>query len=235
MKNLERPFVKDMFDAIAPSYDFLNRFLSLRQDMYWRRTMVSVMDLPQQAGVLDVACGTGDVSLEILKQHAPGVTVCGIDFSPEMLKRGHRKIRRRKADRSIHLVAGNALELPVASESMDAVTIAFGIRNIVDRRSALEAFHGALKKGGMLLVLELTVPETRPLRTLYLAYFQKILPFIGGFFSRHQKAYQYLPQSVLNFPASAEFAAMMRSAGFAGVKWKPMTFGVVTLFVGYKS
>jgi demethylmenaquinone methyltransferase/2-methoxy-6-polyprenyl-1,4-benzoquinol methylase len=196
--------------------------------------MVSAMNLPQYASVLDVACGTGDVSLEILKQYA-SVTVCGIDISPEMLKRGHRKIRHRKADSAIHLIVGNALELPVASESVDAVTIAFGIRNIVDKRSALEAFYAALKKGGMLVVLELTVPETKLLRVLYLSYFQKILPLIGGFFSRHQQAYEYLPQSVMNFPKSAKFAAIMRSAGFVRVKWKPMTFGIVTLFAGYKA
>ncbi len=235
MKNLERPFVKDMFDAIAPSYDFLNRFLSLRQDIYWRKTMVSTLKIPEDATVLDVACGTGDVALEILRQKGGRVNVYGVDFSPQMLKIGNNKIRRKKANSAIHLVTGNALELPVAPESMDAVTIAFGIRNIADKLSALQAFHTSLRKGGMLVVLELTIPETRIFRSLYLSYFQKILPLVGGFLSRNNRAYQYLPQSVLNFPESKAFAAIMRSAGFTEIKWKPMTFGVVTLFVGCKS
>lgn len=236
MKNLELPFVKDMFDAIAPSYDFLNRFLSLRQDVCWRRTLVSVMNLPpENARVLDVACGTGDVALEIMKRKGDDVTVYGIDFSPQMLKRGNLKIRRKGANGAIRLIAGNALRLPVAPETMDAVTIAFGIRNIADKLSALKAFHEVLKKKGMLLVLELTMPETAVLHALYLFYFKKILPLIGGLLSRNDKAYHYLPQSVLKFPKSGVFAGIMRSAGFSDIKWKPMTFGIVTLYVGYKA
>ena len=234
MKNLELPFVKDMFEAIAPRYDFLNRFLSFRQDVYWRKTMVSVMKLSKGAKVLDVACGTGDVALEILKQKGTGVTVYGVDFSPGMLQLGNDKIRREKVDGSIHLMAGNALDLPVAPESFDAVTIAFGIRNIADKLSALKAFHGSLRKGGMLLVLELTTPASAFFRSLYLLYFKKILPLIGGFFSKNIKAYQYLPASVLDFPESSVFAGIMRSAGFSDVKWKNMTFGIVTLYVGHK-
>ena len=239
MKNTELPFVKEMFEQIAPRYDLLNRLLSLRQDVYWRKTMVSAMQIHSNGLALDVACGTCDVGIEILRQKGSGVTVFGVDFSPAMLMLARNKIIKKKkavfVDSNIHLFAGNAFNLPFKTETFDVITIAFGIRNIGDKLSVLKSFHDRLKKGGMLLVLELAAPERGFLSLCYLFYFKKILPLIGWFFSKNSKAYKYLPSSVMNFPNSDAFAAIMHSAGFKDIRWKKMTMGIVTLYAGYKS
>lgn len=231
MMNRELDFIKEMFDTIAPSYDFLNRFLSLRQDVYWRREMVAAAKLQPGSRILDVACGTCDVALEARKQAGASVAITGTDFSPGMLVLGKQKIARARAD-SISLAAGNALCLPFKSSLFDAVFIAFGIRNIIDRKGALQSFHRVLKENGTVTVLELTTPGKGIFRDLYLLYFKTILPALGGWFSQSSGAYRYLPQSVLNFPEPEDFAATMREAGFTRIQWKRMTLGIVTLFTG---
>ncbi len=234
MMKRELDFVKEMFDSIAPRYDFLNRLLSLRQDVLWRRLMVSAACLPDDAKALDVACGTCDVALEISRQKPKASMIIGIDFSPGMLGFGKKKIAKRNHAGSIHLAAGNALALPFRDNQFDAVFIAFGIRNIMDRKGALTAFHSCLKPGGRVTVLELTSPSRGPLRNLYLFYFKKILPALGGLFSKNSNAYHYLPDSVLKFPSPDAFGNILKSTGYTGVKYKPMTLGIVTLFVGKK-
>ncbi len=233
METKELPFVRDMFDRIAPRYDLLNRLLSLRQDVRWRKKMVSTMTLPDDARVLDVACGTGDVVMEICLRKGPRIHVIGIDFSPKMLDLARKKTHQHAPGR-ISLLAGNALALPFKSETVNAITIAFGIRNIQDKALALEAFYHCLVPGGMLLVLELATPGKSRLREAYLTYFQKVLPLIGRFFSRHHFAYSYLPESVSRFPAPEDFMAVMRSAGFSTLSYHRLTLGVANLFVGTK-
>ena len=231
--NTELDFIRDMFDRIAPKYDFLNRLLSLRQDVRWRREMVDAADLKDGSAALDVACGTCDVALEIEKRKGSRCRIIGTDFSLKMLFLGASKATRTARKGRINLAAGDALHLPFKNNCFDAVFIAFGIRNIMDRKAALENFRQVLTKGGRVAVLELTTPSAGLMRTLYLFYFRRILPMIGRLFSKSQGAYSYLPESVLRFPSSEEFASVMRSAGFTGIRWKPMTFGIVTLFVGY--
>lgn len=231
MNNTEIPFIKDMFDSIASRYDLLNRLLSLRQDVYWRRAMAEAADIPENGKVLDAASGTGDVAIEILRQKGSGVKVFGLDFSPEMLIRAKDKVRKISG---IHLIAGNAFHLPFRENSFDAVTIAFGIRNITDKLSVLKAFHKCLKPGGMVLVLELGVPQKKLLLSLYLFYFKKLLPLIGWFFSKNMNAYQYLPESVILFPPPDAFAGIMREAGFSPVKWRKLTLGIANLYAGCK-
>jgi demethylmenaquinone methyltransferase/2-methoxy-6-polyprenyl-1,4-benzoquinol methylase len=233
MESRELPFVREMFDSIAPRYDLLNRLLSLRQDVVWRKKLVSVMAVPENGQVLDVACGTGDVAVEICRQKGPRVTVTGLDFSPGMLRLAQEKIRRNQ-NRSISLLAGDALALPFVQASFHAVAIAFGIRNIQDKAGALRAFFESLKPGGMLLVLELATPKKTRLRDAYLAYFQKVLPIIGRLFSKHSFAYSYLPDSVSRFPATDVFMAIMEQAGFSQVTCRRMTFGIANLFAGVK-
>ena len=230
--SMELDFIKGMFDSIAPKYDFLNRFLSLRQDVMWRRQMVKAAQIPDGGVVLDVACGTCDVGLEIKRQKGKRVSVFGTDFSPGMLLLGKQKIISCYGAMEIGLAAGNALALPFKQNSVDAVLIAFGIRNIMDRQRALVAFHRALKKNGKVVILELSAPGQGGFRRLYLTYFEKILPLIGGLFSKNKNAYHYLPASVLRFPDASTFADTMKSAGFSDIKWKQMTLGIVTLFVG---
>ena len=137
-------------------------------------------------------------------------------------------------EKRIALLAGNALGLPFNDGLFDAVTIAFGIRNIADKRKALEEFYRCLKPGGTVAVLELSTPENRMFQALYLFYFLKILPMIGGLFSKNRSAYEYLPESVLRFPRSEDFSQIMEQAGFSEVVWRKMTFGIVTLFIGVK-
>ena len=229
--NKELDFVKGMFDKIAHRYDFLNRLLSLRQDVVWRAQMVRAAAPAKKTRVLDVACGTCDVALEVSLRLKDQVCITGVDFSHAMLTSGRKKLVRKKKQ-AICLVNGDALFLPFNPATFDTVFIAFGIRNIMDRHRALSEFHTVLKKGGNLAVLELTTPQAPFFRTIYLAYFKKILPLIGAFFSKESHAYHYLPASVLHFPSPAAFATLMSDAGFGQVRFKPMTFGIVTLFVG---
>ncbi len=231
--NTELDFVKEMFDRIAPKYDFLNRLLSFHQDTVWRTRMVQAAALKKGSRILDVACGTCDVALEASAQLKARAKIVGLDFSFGMLDLGKKKLLTQKNE-TIELLNADALSLPFGQNRFDAVFIAFGIRNIMDRQRAIDSFHWVLKKGGRLVVLELTTPDKGLFRSLYLFYFKKILPLIGSFFSKHSNAYSYLPQSVLNFPTSVEFAKLMTRAGFKDIRFKKMTFGIVTLFVGNK-
>lgn len=233
MENRELPFVREMFDAIAPRYDLLNRLLSLRQDVSWRKKMVAVMTVPKDGRVLDVACGTGDVMVEIRRQKGPQVKVTGIDFAPGMLDLARKKIDLHGPD-GTSLLAGNALAMPFQRATFNAVTIAFGIRNIQDKAGVLKAFYDVLVPGGMVLVLELATPGSPRMRDAYLAYFQKLLPLIGRLFSRHRFAYSYLPESVSRFPAPGVFCNIMKAAGFSTVSCRRLTLGIANLFVGVK-
>jgi demethylmenaquinone methyltransferase / 2-methoxy-6-polyprenyl-1,4-benzoquinol methylase len=234
MRRGELDFVRDMFDRIAPHYDFLNRFLSLRQDVYWRRTLVSVLALHAGALVLDAACGTADVGLEIHRQTRGDALTVGIDFAPEMLRLAAPKIRGIAPHHSLCLAAADAFCLPFKPGGFDAVTMAFGIRNIQDKETVLRRFWDQLKPGGRLAILELGTPDRGALRRAYLFYFNRLLPFIGRFFSSHSFAYSYLPQSVARFPAAHRFAALMRRVGFRKVRYRKLTMGITVLFVGEK-
>jgi len=231
--NNELDFVKDMFDRIAPKYDFLNRLLSLRQDIVWRSQMVKAANLAKNSRVLDVACGTCDVALEVNSQLKGCSRIFGLDFSFGMLRLGKQKLIEQDK-KNIALLNADALNLPFQHDIFDAVFIAFGIRNIMDRQRAINSFFKVLNNGGRLAVLELTTPEKGIFRSLYLLYFQKILPVIGSFFSKHNNAYTYLPASVLKFPTPQEFSRIMKKAGFKNIRFKQMTFGIVTLFIGSK-
>jgi demethylmenaquinone methyltransferase/2-methoxy-6-polyprenyl-1,4-benzoquinol methylase len=234
MRDKELPFIQNMFDKIAPKYDLLNRLLSLRQDVAWRRQLVLALCPQENDLILDVACGTGDVALTICQTKDPHIKVIGVDFAPQMLINAKKKIDAVNKSKEISLMAADALLLPFKKSVFDAATIAFGIRNIVDKDMVLKSFYNSIKKGGRLLVLELGTPSKGFLRWMYLRYFRKILPIIGAIFSKDKGAYRYLPDSVLKFPSEREFAGMMSSAGFHDVKWKSLTFGIATLFIGRK-
>ena len=234
MQNAELPFIREMFETIAPKYDLLNRLLSLRCDALWRKALVSEINIPDKGKILDIACGTGEIGLKILQKINTGINVYGLDFSIKMLELAKEKIKKDGKEKLLHLSAGNAFYLPFKDNTFDAVSIAFGIRNISDKLTALKAFRNSLKNGGMLLILELNTPPKGLLLNTYLLYFEQILPLIGWFFSKNLMAYQYLPNSVINFPAPENFAKIMIEAGFSDVRWKRMTLGIVNLFVGYK-
>ncbi len=222
--------IRDMFSAIAPRYDFLNRLLSLGIDRGWRRTLTRMALKNDPAAILDAACGTGDVSLA-LRHKAPAARIVGLDFSQAMLDLAAVKIEREQA--AIELVAASAEDLPFPAAEFDLVTIAFGIRNVVDKKKALAEFYRVLRPSGRLAVLEFSLPDYAGLRLLYNFYFFKILPLIGGLFAR-RSAYRYLPESVAKFPSREEFVGWLKEAGFTDCRYHSLTFGIATLYLAEK-
>ncbi|MFH1675246.1 MAG: bifunctional demethylmenaquinone methyltransferase/2-methoxy-6-polyprenyl-1,4-benzoquinol methylase UbiE [Pseudomonadota bacterium] len=231
---MEGKHIQEMFQAIAPRYDFLNHFLSLRHDVYWRRVLVKALRVPPEGRVLDVATGTGDVALEIGRQKGSSITVWGIDFAFRMLQLGKKKIAGSKYCVDIRPAQSDAFHPPFKPGAFDALTMAFGIRNIADKKKVLEVFYELLKGGGQILILELTLPKIDFMKNLYFIYFQKVLPMIGKIISGDSGAYSYLPDSVSKFPSPKDFCELMREAGFEKVYYKPLTLGVCTLFTGIK-
>jgi demethylmenaquinone methyltransferase/2-methoxy-6-polyprenyl-1,4-benzoquinol methylase len=185
--------------------------------------------------VLDVCTGTGDVALEAVRGTAPGAAgVLGVDFSTEMLKVARAKILAASAASRVRLARGDATRLPVADARVDAATVAFGIRNVVDPGAACRELHRVLVPGGRLAILEFGAPRIPGVRTLYLWYFRYLLPLVGRAVSKHEDAYRYLPASVMAFPAGEAFAGLLRAAGFADVRSQPLTFGIVWLYLARK-
>lgn len=225
--------VRQMFDDISGRYDLLNRVLSLGIDRRWRRFAVSQLSIPKNGRVLDIATGTCDVALEIAAQTDPSVLIVGEDFTQGMLVQGQAKLQQSQHGSRIMLVNAPCEAIPHPDDSFDGVTIAFGIRNVVDRQAGLREMVRVLKPGGRAVILEFSHPKNELFRKLYYLYFQKILPAIGGLLSKRD-AYQYLPDSVLEFPAQADFATMMSEAGFAPVQFTDLTFGIATVYVGDK-
>ncbi|HKK01049.1 MAG TPA: bifunctional demethylmenaquinone methyltransferase/2-methoxy-6-polyprenyl-1,4-benzoquinol methylase UbiE, partial [Desulfuromonadales bacterium] len=219
------------FDAIAPRYDLLNRLLSLGIDRRWRTFAVSQLDIPPHGRVLDVATGTGDVALEIAARTPDSVQIVGEDFTQGMLVCGQEKIAQSPYRHRITLVNAPCEAMPHPSGVFDGVTIAFGIRNVVDRLAGLKEMCRVLKPGGRAVILEFSNPRSRVFKALYYFYFRRILPFVGGLFSQ-RSAYQYLPDSVLEFPDQETFKGMMAEAGFGELRHFDLTFGIATVYVG---
>ena len=225
--------VRAMFETIAATYDLQNSFLSLRRDIYWRRALAGAIRMNGRYLVLDVAVGTAEVALEICRQH-PAAQVIGVDFSPAMLKVGKQKIAARQLDDRIGMLAGDGRWLPVRNASVDAVTIAFGIRNIEERFAALQEFYRVLKPGGELFIMEFSYPDGPVLGRLYRFYFDHILPPVGNWLSRTDYAYSYLSASVDEFPADSIFMREIEQAGFERLDVKKLTFGIAKIFHGLK-
>ena len=225
--------IRQMFDEIAPRYDLLNRLLSFGVDRRWRRVAVRQLAIPPQGRVLDVATGTGDVALEIARQTAPSVRIVGADFTQGMLVRGGAKVAASAYRGRIELVNAPCEALPHPDHTFDGVTIAFGIRNVVDRERGLREMARVLKPGGRAVILEFATPRRRLFRSVYLLYFHRLLPRLGGLLSR-RSAYQYLPESVQEFPDRETFLAMMAAAGLTALRCIDLTGGIAAVYVGEK-
>jgi demethylmenaquinone methyltransferase / 2-methoxy-6-polyprenyl-1,4-benzoquinol methylase len=230
--------VRAMFDGIAPRYDLLNHLLSLNVDRWWwwrtARRFRAVLARPN-ASVLDVCCGTGDMTLALLRRRpANGRPMLALDFSHRMLVRGAAKFKARSlaAPQAI-AIEGDALHLPFADHSIDLITTAFGFRNLANYRAGLEEFHRVLRPGGELGILDFSEPGGL-LGKLYAFYFRRILPAIGSRLSGLTGPYAYLPNSVQAFPPPMEMRAIMASTGFVDVSWTPYTFGVAGLYRAVK-
>ena len=223
-----------MFSGIAPWYDFLNHLLSLQRDVAWRQELVQGLHLGPRSMVLDLAAGTLDVSLEIVRQR-PDSVVAAADFSLAMLAKGKEKLTPGAAARSILPVAADAYALPFPAAHFDALTIAFGIRNLPDRLAGLREMHRVLRPGGTVGILEFIPPDKSWLQNLYKLYLNGVLPIIGRLFSQHAFAYSYLAESINQFPKAEEFCGYMAEAGFSRVRYRVLTFGIVCLFYGEKA
>src|SRR5262245_48728230 len=220
--------IRDNFDAIASRYDLTNRVLSLGIDLHWRRVAVRQLRGMQDDGVvLDLACGTCDLALEVLRQRRKA-RVVGADLSRAMLGLARKKV----AQRPVSLVNAPAEALPFADGSFDAVTIGFGIRNVPDFRAGLKEMLRVLRPGGRACILEFSTPPSKLWWKAYNWYFFNVLPHIGGLITGRQAAYRYLTDSVAQFPAAAEFKRGMEEAGFAGVSCISMNGGIVCVHTG---
>ncbi len=224
-----------MFDGIAEDYDRLNHIMSLGIDRSWRRrALKEIVDRGAAQEILDIACGTGDFSIEIARAMGRESHVTGVDISEGMLAVMRSKLAAAGLEGRVACVQGDSEALPYAGGSFDRVTIAFGIRNFEHRETALREILRVLKPGGKLVILELSVPSNPVIRWCYNLYFTRILPLIGGKISGDKAAYRYLPASVLNFPAKEEWMATMRACGYETVRHKAFTLGICRMYVGLK-
>jgi demethylmenaquinone methyltransferase/2-methoxy-6-polyprenyl-1,4-benzoquinol methylase len=225
--------IRSLFNNIAPTYDLLNHLLSLRRDHYWRKMAVGELN-GLEGWILDIATGTGDIAIEISRKDNQRRKIFGLDFSQPMIKRAQRKILDKGLTQTITLSLGDALALPFRDSIFSASMIAFGLRNIVKKEQALSEMVRVIKKGGKVIILEFTFPQKGPMRRLYPAYFQRILPWVGGFISGDRGAYAYLPESVLQFASAENYEEMMRRVGLENVTSKSLTGGVASIISGIK-
>lgn len=232
--------VREMFDAIAPRYDMLNHVLSLNVDrLWWRRTAHQfdrILKRPE-ARVLDICCGTGDMTMALLRLRPKGSTpILAADFAHQMLVRGAQKFAARDgaANRpGAVAIEADAMHLPLRAASLDLITTAFGFRNLSNYRAGLLEFHRALSPGGELGILDFSEPGGL-IGRLYAIYFRRVLPSIGRALSGVSGPYAYLPSSVHNFPPPDEMLELMRQVGFRDVSWTPYSFGIAGLYRGVK-
>lgn len=221
--------IAGMFDAIAGRYDFLNHLLSAGIDKRWRKVAIRSLRLSGRERVLDLCTGTADLAIAAGAASPGAAHVVGVDFAGAMLRVGQDKLRQGGLVDRVSLIRGDAACVPVASASVDAVTIAFGIRNVEQTADACAEMHRVMRPGGRLAVLEFAIPTNPVVRAGYLWYFNHVLPRIGRLVARHQ-AYEYLPASVGAFHTPEQFAGLLRGAGFHDIQAKPLTLGIVYLY-----
>ena len=219
-----------MFDAIAGRYDLLNHLLSAGIDRRWRKRAIRSLALTGHERVLDLCTGTADLAIAAMRAAPAAARVVGVDFAGVMVRIGHEKVRRARLDDRVTLVRGDATCIPVADGSVDAVTIAFGIRNVDETAAACAEIRRVLKPGGRLAILEFAVPTTPGLSGVYLWYLNRVLPLIGRAVSHHDAAYGYLPASIGAFASPDAFVKILRQAGFRDIVPVPLTFGSVILY-----
>jgi demethylmenaquinone methyltransferase/2-methoxy-6-polyprenyl-1,4-benzoquinol methylase len=226
--------VTELFDRISSVYDFVNRVISFGIDKYWRNSLLRHIPILVDQTLVDLATGTGDQILALSKSPFIG-KFYGFDLSTNMLLLGQKKLAKKGLKKKTLLQIGNALGVPVASEFCDLTTISFGIRNVTEPLKCLSEMHRILKTNGLCFVLEFSIPKSKIIKTLYLFYLRNILPKIGYWISKNKEAYSYLNETIESFPSGEAFLQMMKSAGFSSCKQIPLSFGIVTLYLGKKT
>ena len=224
--------VAEMFNNISENYDFLNHFLSLGIDIYWRKKLVKFVKKQKPKLVLDVATGTGDLAIALLKAKPKKIT--GIDISRGMLDVGKRKMRKRGYEQLIKLMEADSENLPFKDDSFDAVCVSFGVRNFEHLEIGLSEMNRVLKPGGQLYILEFSSPTVFPFKQLYNFYFKCILPMLGKLISSDNSAYSYLPESVGAFPFGKELNIIIEKCGYSKAKNHPLSLGIASIYIAEK-
>lgn len=232
-KSGKKEQVAQMFNNIARRYDFLNHFLSLGIDNLWRKKAIKcICDIAPNPLILDVASGTGDLAIAALKLNPQ--KVIGIDISTEMLNVGIKKIKRKGYQNLIELKKGDSENLEFDNNTFDAITAAFGVRNFENLNKGLSEMYRVLKPKGKIVILEFSKPRIFPVKQFYNFYFKAILPFLGKIISKDDSAYTYLPESVNQFPERELFIQKLEQLGFKNCFFKPLSFGIASLYWAYK-
>lgn len=225
----EQQHVTAMFNDIAPHYDFLNHFLSFNIDKIWRRKTARFIAQYKPTNILDLATGTADLAI-LLAKRCPQAKITGLDLSENMLNIGKQKIKENNLERQIILNQSDACQLPFSDNSFEAITVAFGVRNFQDLVKGLSEMQRVIKTGGPIAILEFSTPTKPIFKTIYSFYFHKILPFIGKNISKNSSAYQYLPDSVSNFPSPDTFINIARDFGLKCQQKRSLSGGIATLY-----
>lgn len=224
--------VEKMFDIISNEYDGLNRVISFGIDVKWREKVVKIVADTKPTSVLDIATGTGDLAINLIKTKASKIV--GLDISKGMLEVGRKKIEKLQLENTIEMVLGDSENMPFEDNSFDAVTVAFGVRNFENLEKGLNEILRVLKSGGIFVILETSVPTKFPFKQGYQFYSKRILPSIGSVFSKDKSAYKYLSDSAASFPYGEALNNILRKTGFIGIECKPQTFGVASIYIAKK-
>lgn len=234
MQQSKEQRVHHVFEKIYTNYDKMNSVISFRQHVRWRKDTMKRMDVKPNSAALDVCCGTGDWTIALANSVGPNGKVIGLDFSENMLKIGHKKIKELGLKQA-ELIHGNAMELPFEDNTFDYVTIGFGLRNVPDYMQVLREMNRVLKPGGMAVCLETSQPTMIGFKQLYYLYFRFIMPAFGKIFAKSYEEYSWLQESARDFPGMKQLADMFKNAGFKNVYFKPYSGGVAAVHIGYKN
>ncbi|MCC8358276.1 bifunctional demethylmenaquinone methyltransferase/2-methoxy-6-polyprenyl-1,4-benzoquinol methylase UbiE [Salinimicrobium sediminilitoris] len=224
--------VEQMFDTISTNYDGLNRVISFGIDVKWRKKVIEMVSATNPEAVLDIATGTGDLAISLAKTGAKRIV--GLDLSEGMLAVGREKIADEKLTGKIEMIQGDSEALPFEDNSFDAITVAFGVRNFENLEKGLSEIFRVLKKGGIFVILETSVPTKFPFKQGYNFYTKNLLPLIGKMFSKDKVAYSYLSESAAAFPYGEKLNNILRETGFIDVRHHPQTMGVATIYSASK-
>lgn len=224
--------VEEMFDNIAPKYDFLNHLLSMGIDITWRKKAIRIIGKRNPKAILDVATGTGDFALEAKSLNPERIV--GIDISEEMLNVGRKKIHNKGFDELIEMIKADSEALPFKDNTFDAITVGFGVRNFAHLEVGLGEMLRVLKPGGQVAIIEISQPQSFPVKQVYNIYFKHILPTVGKMVSKDARAYTYLPESVTHFAQGQEFVDILHKVGYKDATCEPLTLGTASLYIASK-